>query len=185
VPVALWCLWYSLVAAGLSAGETALIFAGGLLVWTLAEYAIHRFVFHFEPKANHRTLERALFLFHGIHHVQPQIKSRLVMPPLVSVPLAALFYALFAVVVGSWLARPRWVNALFAGFIIGYVCYDMIHYATHHLPMRGRLMKALKRQHMQHHFQNPDERYGVSTPIWDVAFGTWPHDASRSQSHPK
>jgi sterol desaturase/sphingolipid hydroxylase (fatty acid hydroxylase superfamily) len=58
--------------------------------------------------------------------------------------------------------------------IIGYVCYDMIHYATHHLPMRGRLMKALKRQHMQHHFQNPDERYGVSTPIWDVAFGTWP-----------
>ena len=185
VPIALWCLWSSLVTAGLAAGELASIFAGGLLVWTLAEYAIHRFVFHFEPKANYPALERLLFLFHGIHHVQPQIKSRLVMPPVVSVPLAAFFYAFFVVVVGRWLARPQWVNALFAGFIIGYVCYDMIHYATHHLPMRGRLLKALKRQHMQHHFQTPDERYGVSTPIWDVVFGTWRHDAGRPHSRAK
>jgi hypothetical protein len=47
-----------------------------------------------------------LFLLHRVHR-DSQVKTRLVMPPVVSVPLAALFHALFAVVVGNWLARPR------------------------------------------------------------------------------
>jgi sterol desaturase/sphingolipid hydroxylase (fatty acid hydroxylase superfamily) len=38
-------------------------------------------------------------------------------------------------------------------------------------------MKALKRYHMQHHFKTPDLRYGVSSPIWDVVFGTKPGEA--------
>jgi sterol desaturase/sphingolipid hydroxylase (fatty acid hydroxylase superfamily) len=172
IPVASWALTRALVRDGLSAGETALVFAVGLVVWSFTEYAMHRFVFHFEIGGHHPAIDRLTFLFHGIHHVQPQIKTRLVMPPIVTVPLALLFYQGFRLVLGGSLGRPEWVAAMFGGFVAGYVCYDMVHYATHHLPMRSPLLRALKRHHMQHHYQTPDERYGVSSAVWDLVFGT-------------
>jgi dihydroceramide fatty acyl 2-hydroxylase len=57
----------------------------GIFGWTFAEYTLHRFVFHF--RARRPWQERVIFLFHGIHHAQPQSKTRLVMPPVVSSPL--------------------------------------------------------------------------------------------------
>ncbi len=78
-------------------------FLAGLAFWTLAEYTLHRFVFHFHAKTP--RMERVTFLFHGVHHAQPQCKTRLVMPPVVSFPLAALFYGLFWLVLGVCLRR--------------------------------------------------------------------------------
>jgi sterol desaturase/sphingolipid hydroxylase (fatty acid hydroxylase superfamily) len=26
---------------------------------------------------------------------------------------------------------------------------------------------------MRHHFLDPDENYGVSSPLWDIVFGTY------------
>jgi sterol desaturase/sphingolipid hydroxylase (fatty acid hydroxylase superfamily) len=144
----------------------------GLFLWTLAEYTLHRFVFHYHARTP--RMERVTFLFHGVHHAQPQCKTRLVMPPVVSLPLAALFYGLFWLVVGSWLNAPGWVNPMMSGFLIGYLVYDLTHYATHHWPMRSRFAKFLKRYHMQHHYKTPNARYGVSSPIWDYVFGTMP-----------
>ena len=43
---------------------------------------------------------------------------------------------------------------LFAGFILGYLTYDLTHYATHHFPMRSGYLKYLKRYHMMHHLQD-------------------------------
>jgi len=144
----------------------------GLFLWTLAEYLLHRFVFHFPPRSERQ--EKILFLFHGVHHAQPKCKTRLVMPPAVSIPLAALFYGLFWLVVDRALGLPAWLPPIFAGFIAGYLVYDMTHYATHHFPMRRRLPKALKRHHMQHHYKTPNARFGVSSPLWDLVFGTMP-----------
>ena len=144
----------------------------GLFLWTLAEYLLHRFVFHFPPRSKRQ--EKILFLFHGVHHAQPKCKTRLVMPPAVSIPLAALFYGLFWLVVDRALGLPAWLPPIFAGFIAGYLVYDMTHYATHHFPMRRRLPKALKRHHMQHHYKTPNARFGVSSPLWDLVFGTMP-----------
>jgi sterol desaturase/sphingolipid hydroxylase (fatty acid hydroxylase superfamily) len=144
----------------------------GLFLWTLAEYTLHRFVFHYHARTP--RMERVTFLFHGVHHAQPQCKTRLVMPPVVSLPLAALFYGLFWLIIGSWLQAPGWVNPMMSGFLIGYLVYDLTHYATHHWPMRSRFAKFLKRYHMQHHYKTPNARYGVSSPIWDYVFGTMP-----------
>jgi dihydroceramide fatty acyl 2-hydroxylase len=144
----------------------------GVFIWTLTEYVMHRFVFHFHARSP--ELQRIFFLFHGVHHYQPQCKTRLVMPPVVSIPLAALFYGIFYLVVDRLFGAPSWVPPLFAGFILGYLVYDMIHYATHHLPMRSGYLKFLKRYHMQHHFKSPEERFGVSSPLWDKVFGTMP-----------
>jgi sterol desaturase/sphingolipid hydroxylase (fatty acid hydroxylase superfamily) len=30
---------------------------------------------------------------------------------------------------------------------------------------------------MVHHFKVPDQLYGVTTPLWDFVFGTWPRQA--------
>jgi sterol desaturase/sphingolipid hydroxylase (fatty acid hydroxylase superfamily) len=173
-PVALFFLVSSINArpAGASWLYVPVGFFAGLFVWTFAEYTMHRFVFHYRPR--NAWQERITFLFHGVHHAQPQCKTRLVMPPGASIPLAFLFYGLFYLVIGVLLGASRWIGCTFAGFIAGYLVYDMTHYATHHFAMRRDPLKFLKRYHMQHHYKTPDRRFGVSSPLWDVVFGTKP-----------
>jgi len=118
--------------------------------------------------------ERVLFLFHGVHHAQPQEKSRLVMPPVVSIPLGLLFYGLFQLLFVTLLKSPQWVGPVFSGFAVGYLIYDLTHYATHHFPMRSGYAKYIKRYHMQHHYKTPEKRFGVSSPVWDMVFNTKP-----------
>jgi sterol desaturase/sphingolipid hydroxylase (fatty acid hydroxylase superfamily) len=142
----------------------------GLFLWTLAEYTLHRFLFHHQPTTPRQ--ERIFFLFHGIHHAQPQDKTRLVMPFPVSIPLALVFVGLFYLVLGIFFKAPQWVAPLTAGFLAGYLAYDLAHYATHHFPMRSGYAKYLKRYHMQHHYKDPNTRFGVSSPIWDWVFQT-------------
>ena len=144
----------------------------GLFLWTLAEYLLHRFLFHFPAKTP--SQERISFLFHGIHHEQPKVKTRLVMPPAVSIPLAVLFYGLYYVIFGIILGISHWVAPIFSGFILGYVLYDMTHYSTHHIPMKKGYLRQIRQQHMHHHFQTPDQRFGVTSPLWDHVFGTMP-----------
>jgi dihydroceramide fatty acyl 2-hydroxylase len=142
----------------------------GLLFWTFAEYMLHRFLFHYYP---HTPLaERIFFLFHGVHHAQPQVKSRLVMPFPVSIPMALLFYGLFYLVLAVLFRAPQWVDPVMAGFVIGYLAYDLMHYAEHYIPLRRGYAKYMKRHHMLHHFKDPDSRFGVSSPIWDMVFST-------------
>jgi sterol desaturase/sphingolipid hydroxylase (fatty acid hydroxylase superfamily) len=136
----------------------------------LAEYLLHRFLFHYRARTPRQ--EWIFFLFHGIHHAQPQCKTRLVMPPVVSIPLALIFYGLFSLVIGGLFAAAHLVGVIFGGFISGYLVYDLIHYATHHFPMRAGVWKWLKRHHMRHHYKMPDRRFGVSSPLWDYVFNT-------------
>jgi sterol desaturase/sphingolipid hydroxylase (fatty acid hydroxylase superfamily) len=172
LPVALWLLVSS--AAGAHAYASAMFvpagFVIGLFLWTLAEYTLHRFLFHHKPADE--LQERIFFLFHGIHHAQPQVKTRLVMPLPVSIPMAILCYGLFSLVLGAVLEAAQWVNPAMAGFLIGYLVYDLTHYATHHFAMRSGYAKYIKRHHMQHHYKDPGTRFGVSSPLWDWVFGT-------------
>jgi len=171
-PVVVYFLSSAYGAWGGSLAPILAGYAGGILIWSLAEYVLHRYVFHFEPEQ--AWLKRVWYLIHGVHHEQPQCKTRLVMPPILSIPLAFLFYGLFHAVVGVIFGAPRWTAPLFAGFITGYLMYDMIHYAEHHLSMPWNFFKYLKRYHLMHHFKTPDIRYGISSPLWDLIFGTKP-----------
>jgi len=176
--------------AGLSRGVGPLaalgLFAGGALLWTLAEYVIHRFTFHVPRDLEERTneavsrvppgdavlphlawSEKAYFLVHGVHHLYPNDSRRLVMPPAVSIPLAVVFYFLFGLLLGTPSALP-----FFAGFVAGYLAYDTTHFAVHHFRCRGRWSAHMKKVHMRHHYLNPDRNFGVSTPLWDLVLGT-------------
>jgi sterol desaturase/sphingolipid hydroxylase (fatty acid hydroxylase superfamily) len=152
-------------------------FLAGAFAWTLTEYTLHRFVFHFRPRNTWQ--ERVSFLFHGVHHAQPRSKTRLVMPPVVSIPLALVFYGLYYLVVGVVLGADHWVSPLFSGFTGGYLVYDMFHYAMHHVPMRRGVLRWLRRHHMFHHTQTPNLRFGVSSPLWDFVFGTLGREGSK------
>jgi len=95
---------------------------------------------------------------------------RLVMVPSVSIPLASLFFLLFWWVLGLAAALP-----FTAGFLAGYLFYDITHYAVHHFPIKGRVFGTLRELHMRHHFQDPERGFGVSSPLWDVLLGTTLH----------
>jgi sterol desaturase/sphingolipid hydroxylase (fatty acid hydroxylase superfamily) len=140
-------------------------FLGGYLFWTLTEYWLHRLVFHFEP--SHGIGARLHWIIHGVHHDHPNDPLRLVMPPSVSVPLSTLFVLSFYAVLGSPAFLP-----FGAGFLSGYLFYDMLHYYVHHHSPKTALGRTLRELHMRHHFQNHERGYGVSAPFWDYVFRT-------------
>src|SRR4051812_26282978 len=157
-------LYLALVRNHLSLLVVFSFFVVGILVWTLLEYVIHRYVFHYEPKT--RLGKLLHFIMHGVHHDYPNDATRLVMPPIISVPLAVVFYLVFMVTLG------RFAPAALAGFGFGYVCYDTIHYATHHFAMKRGIWRWLKQYHLRHHYHDDHAGYGVSSPLWDYVFKT-------------
>lgn len=162
--------WRAAVASGVLVTVAQLL--AGLLIWSFIEYVLHRWAFHYAPSTDWGR--RLHFLAHGVHHDYPRDSTRLVMPPAVSLPLAVLFWAAFRALAGPF------ADGLFAGFALGYLAYDMIHFATHHWPMPGRVGRALKRYHLLHHYREDDAAYGVSSPLWDVVFGTLPRAPRRA-----
>lgn len=143
-----------------------LAYLGGILLWTFIEYLIHRWVFHYAPKTE--TGRNIHFLVHGIHHDYPRDATRLVMPLLVSVPLATFFFYVFMLAFGNYYL------IVFSGFVLGYVSYDSIHYATHHINLKGKIGGFLRTYHLRHHYEDPNTAYGVSTPLWDYIFRSIP-----------
>ena len=164
LPVVGYMLYVSLWRRQLSFVAVAALFLLGILLWTLIEYLIHRYIFHYEPKT--RWGKQLHFVIHGVHHDYPNDARRLVMPPVISIPLAFLFFGLFFLIFGSL------APAVFAGLVFGYVCYDMLHYATHHLAMKSGVWLWLKQYHLRHHFKDDHVGYGISSPLWDYIFRT-------------
>ena len=141
---------------------------GGLFVWTLSEYFLHRYVFHWTKDTAFGR--RVHFLLHGVHHDYPNDSDRLVMPLLTSLPLAVIFYTAFYFAFGG----VRLAEPFYAGYVIGYLCYDGTHYAVHHFKQTSAIGKFLKRHHMLHHHADHSGGFGVSSPLWDHVFGTMP-----------
>jgi len=164
LPVVGYMLYVSLWRRHLPFVGVAALFLLGVLLWTLIEYLIHRYIFHYEPKT--RWGKQLHFVIHGVHHDYPNDARRLVMPPVISIPLAFLFFGLFFLIFGSL------APAVFAGLVFGYLCYDMLHYATHHLAMKRGVWLWLKQYHLRHHFKDDHVGYGISSPLWDYIFRT-------------
>jgi len=141
----------------------------GVFSWTLLEYLLHRWIFHFAPDHASETQRDASFLIHGIHHDYPWDRDRLVMPPTVTAVIAVVVWFSF-----RWMGELEY--AWFAGTLAGYIWYDLTHYYLHHAAPTSAAGKWLRKYHLVHHFQTPDRRYGITTPLWDFVFQTYPHD---------
>jgi 4-hydroxysphinganine ceramide fatty acyl 2-hydroxylase len=163
IPVIAFCI-YKYTQTGLGTLLFIELFISGLFIWTLVEYIMHRFVFHYEP-ADKPWAQRMHFVFHGVHHDYPSDAKRLVLPPSMSIPLATGFYFLFNAILPT-----NYVFGFFPAFILGYLFYDISHYAIHHFNFKGNIWKKIKQHHMLHHYQDPARGYGVSSPLWDKIF---------------
>jgi sterol desaturase/sphingolipid hydroxylase (fatty acid hydroxylase superfamily) len=164
-PIAGWLIWRAFAVHQLGLYEVFSIGMAGFFLWTLVEYGLHRFIFHFE--SDHPWGQRLHFLLHGLHHDDPIDPTRLVMPPVMSVFLAFILFNTFRYFMG-----PVWVEPFFAFFVIGYLAYDYIHFCVHHFRPRTPIGKFLKNSHMIHHYVDQNSRWGVSSPFWDYIFGT-------------
>lgn len=166
LPVVAWLLFRAVAVHELGIGGLLGMAMAGLVAWTLTEYTLHRFVFHYPARS--RAGQRFVYLFHGVHHDAPNDKTRLVMPPAGAIPIMAVLWLLF-----SLLLPHPWHEPFMAFFIAGYLAYDYLHFATHHFPMRHPALRFLKQYHMRHHFSGEAARYGVSSPLWDIVFRTY------------
>jgi len=164
LPLMGYMLYVSVAQRALPLGVVAGLVVAGILIWSLVEYTMHRWIFHYEPRS--KWGKHLHFMLHGVHHDYPNDASRLVMPPIVSGPLAIVFYGIFVLLFG------RFAPAAFAGLLAGYLFYDTLHYATHHFSMRRGVWLWLKKYHMRHHYQDDHVGFGVTSPLWDHVFGT-------------
>ena len=165
VPVIGYLFYLTIVDYKVPALEVFGLIVAGLFIWTITEYLLHRFIFHFHTTSDFG--KRITFMFHGVHHDYPNDTKRLVMPPSVSIPLAIGFFFLFAAILGDISVAP-----FFIGFIGGYLFYDISHYAIHHFNMHSKFWLVIKNHHMRHHYKDPELGFGVSSPFWDVIFRT-------------
>ena len=161
--------------------------AAGYVTWLLAEYCVHRHLFHMKTASYTGNIVH--HLVHGHHHITPLDTDRLTFPP---VPAAAVAYAVFRPAVALF-GRPAGL-CFWGGFVAGYVAYDMTHFLMHypgggdastrksvHAKVVHRtlvalqstaFMRRMKRRHNVHHYQDPSVNFGISNPLFDVIFRT-------------
>jgi sterol desaturase/sphingolipid hydroxylase (fatty acid hydroxylase superfamily) len=165
LPLVAVSLWFAIGSEGLPVWRVAAEVVGGYLFWTLFEYWLHRLFFHL-PVIGPKT-ERLHFFVHGVHHDYPWDETRLVIPPGASLGLCVVIFGAFRLIFGA-----HGMYGPFAGFVLGYVIYDSVHWYVHARAPRNRFGRWLRREHLVHHFKDPTSRFGVSCPWLDFVFGT-------------
>jgi sterol desaturase/sphingolipid hydroxylase (fatty acid hydroxylase superfamily) len=178
VPVSLFFLYaaglivWTKMATTLNNLQIVGLFAGGLLFFTLVEYLVHRYVYHIEPTTESRR--KFQWTMHGVHHAYPKDKSRLAMPPVLSVVIGTVLLGLFRLVLGQY------AFSFLAGFMVGYALYLVVHYSVHIFKMPKNALRMLWINHAIHHYSEDDVMFGVSSPLWDYVFGTVPNQQRRA-----
>ena len=127
-PVIFFLIYRGFSVQNINRNEFIIFFFIGLIMWTFMEYALHRYVFHWDAKTGRGKY--FVFLFHGLHHDDPQDPTRLLMPPVPAILIFTLLWFLFSLIVPE-----NYLGIFMAFFILGYLCYDYIHYATHHFTL--------------------------------------------------
>src|SRR6267378_5790888 len=157
-------LYWSITHTTLSAGLTVGLFFSGIFFYTWLEYVLHRFVFHMATYT--KTREKVQYVVHGVHHEFPKDKSRLAMPPLLSITLSTVLLLIFRVILGDF------VFAFLPGVLVGYSSYLAIHYMIHVFQPPNNIFKRLWINHSIHHYKNGEVVFGVSSPLWDYVYHT-------------
>jgi len=143
--------------------------------WPFLEYFLHRVVYHMDTSSYWPNT--AHFLFHGVHHLTPMDKTRLVAPPPLAIFIASPLLAI------AWNLAPSkpFLWTMTAGLFSGYLVYDEIHYWIHHGTLPFEWLKKLKAHHMAHHYAHPNENFGVSNIFTDIFFGSLVPEESKQK----
>ncbi|KAK8918594.1 Fatty acid 2-hydroxylase 2 [Platanthera zijinensis] len=170
IPVVCYSIAIS-VGMGISSFQAILLVMTGILVWTLMEYSLHRFVFHIQTRSYWANTFH--YLLHGCHHKHPMDGLRLVFPPAATAIICIPFWGLIRL-----FSTPASTPAIFAGGLLGYVMYDCTHYYLHHGFPSTEPARHLKRYHLNHHFRIQNKGFGITSSLWDFVLGTLPPASS-------
>jgi sterol desaturase/sphingolipid hydroxylase (fatty acid hydroxylase superfamily) len=157
-------LYWNVTHTSLSAGTSIGMFFLGFITFTWIEYMVHRYVFHMGTFTALR--EKIQYTVHGVHHEFPKDKSRLAMPPLLSITISTVLLLLFRLVMGDF------VFSFLPGMLVGYAYYLSVHYMVHVYQPPKNIFKWLWINHAVHHYKDGEYVFGVSSPIWDYIYGT-------------
>ncbi len=171
--IAVALIYYGIFEKGFEVPEMVLLFFAGTFFFTLVEYLMHRYLYHIP--ATTPTKKKISYTMHGVHHDYPKDKSRLAMPPLLSLIIATVLFIIYRAVLGDY------VFGFLAGFLIGYAGYLAVHYSVHAFKVPDNFLKTLWHHHSIHHYRESDRAFGVSSPLWDHIFGTMPRKSPRSK----
>ncbi|MGB7785468.1 MAG: sterol desaturase family protein [Salinimicrobium sp.] len=166
-------IYFGIFEKGFSVPLMLLLFFAGLFFFTLVEYLMHRYLYHI-PATSERK-KKIAYTMHGVHHDYPKDRSRLAMPPVLSLIIASILFVIYRAVLGDL------VFGFLAGFLVGYAIYLGVHYSIHAFKVPNNFLKILWHHHSIHHYREPDRAFGVSSPFWDHVFRTMPRKAPVEQ----
>lgn len=138
------------------------LLALGAAAWTLGEYLMHRFAMH-ELKGKGLASRE-----HLRHHAERD-------------SVLESWYLAWAGVIGVGVALGLGAarvlgpvgGLLGVGWVAGYGFYDWIHWRAHRRPVAHPYERWVRRHHFHHHFGHPMANHGVTSPVWDMVFGTY------------
>jgi hypothetical protein len=136
--------------------EHVALFLTGLFVWTFLEYLIHGWLSH--------AFSTFATPLHALHHRD----AHAVFTVRAWIPIALIWTILFICL--------RWspLMILLSGTVAGFAGYEAEHYRIHFRRPRGPVEDYLRSRHLVHHGYYPNRCFGVTSALWDLAFGTEP-----------
>ena len=140
----------------------------GILIWTLLEYVLHRYVFHAQVPLRNPQLREIVNASHLSHHAAPRDAAKVLVQPLFAFAISLILYGVFIGVLRNAFSAAGVIAGVWAGFLY----YEAVHYRVHFSLSPSGLIAQQRRTHFYHHFTNNKRCFGVTSPLWDFVFGT-------------
>ena len=148
----------------------ALAAAGGVMVYPLAWYLLHRFVLHGQWLYRSSMTSGLWKRIHYDHHADPYDLRVLFGAPYTTLPTIAVV----TLPMGGALAGAAGAVAAFGGTLVTTLVYEYCHCLQHlHQAPPTRWLRRLKRLHLLHHFHNERGNYGITSFGCDRIAGTY------------
>ncbi len=143
--------------------RSGLIFAvAGVVLWTLLEYMIHRFLGH-QNKGKHIIKKEHQINNYVSNYFAPKNKKLF---------WASFLFVFLTISIGLVFTLEMGVFFSF-GFAGMYFLYEITHRRYHIKEPLIRYGLRMRKHHFFHHFGNPSLNHGVTTAFWDRVFRTY------------
>jgi len=135
-------------------------FAAGWLLYTLVEYAVHRW-------GGHSAFWTRGHRAHLVHHTNPRyFPGTHQQTAILFFPVGAGAYLLFGGVAAA---------ALVVGGAFGWGLFEYVHRGLHNRQRAPRTAygRWVCLHHLHHHFCDARTNHGITSPLWDMVFRTY------------
>jgi sterol desaturase/sphingolipid hydroxylase (fatty acid hydroxylase superfamily) len=149
----------------------AFFFAAGIVVWTVMEYFIHRYILHGRfpdgPGIVQHFFHKRFDHLHWEHHERPWDGTHINGRIMDTLPFSVVF-----IVIAAFF--PIWsAPMLVAGMLQSYVVEEWVHHSVHFYHFQNPYFRYIKRHHLYHHSpMGAEVGYGLTNGVWDIVFST-------------